>query len=116
MKSVSKKDNLFAASRFVLPEHRELYLQLKEDEKLVPQPILEEDELSEIQYRIEDSRQYDFALTVRWWQPVKGDLGRIREMRGWVKSVDTTFKRLKLVNDENCEWIDMTKITAAYPA
>ncbi|WP_370647996.1 hypothetical protein [Brevibacillus sp. M2.1A] len=40
-----KIDNLFGSSRFVLPEQRELYLSMKEDDKLVPMPILEQDEL-----------------------------------------------------------------------
>ncbi|MBO8164249.1 MAG: YolD-like family protein [Brevibacillus sp.] len=107
---ISKKDNLFAASRFVLPEHRELYLELKRDQELIPQPILEEDELMEIQYRIQDSMQYDYTVTLRWWEPVKNGQGRICEMWGWVKAVDNPYRVLKLVNDKDSQWIDMDRI------
>ncbi|MEK3745471.1 hypothetical protein NST23_22650 [Brevibacillus sp. FSL K6-0770] len=41
---ISKIDNP-TSGRFVLPQQRELYLQMKEDEKLVPMPSLEHDEL-----------------------------------------------------------------------
>ncbi|MGE7274485.1 hypothetical protein ACQKK5_23865 [Brevibacillus panacihumi] len=40
----SKVENVFGASSWVLPEQRVLYLQMKEDEKLIPQPTLEQDE------------------------------------------------------------------------
>nr|WP_158327273.1 YolD-like family protein [Brevibacillus laterosporus] len=42
----SKIKNLFGSSRLVLPEQREAYLQYRVDEKLVPMPILESDELA----------------------------------------------------------------------
>lgn len=67
----SKIDNIFAASRFVLPEQRELYLQLKEDQKLSPQPTLEEDELASFQYLIRDTARGVYALTISWWEPKK---------------------------------------------
>ncbi|WP_236841237.1 YolD-like family protein [Brevibacillus formosus] len=49
--------------RFVLPEQRELYLQVKEDDKLVTMPIVEQDELESINYIIREVRE-DYAITV----------------------------------------------------
>lgn len=51
----SKIANMFAASRFVLPEQRELYLQIKEDEKLVSMPTIEQDELESFHYALRDA-------------------------------------------------------------
>ncbi|MFA4137708.1 MULTISPECIES: hypothetical protein [unclassified Brevibacillus] len=51
-----KIDNLFGSSRFVLPEQRELYLQMKEDDKLVSMPILELDELETFDYLLRDAQ------------------------------------------------------------
>lgn len=59
----SKIDDLFTSSRFVLPEHRELYLEMQEEQKLAPRPEIEEDELAEMNFRIYDSVQYDYAIT-----------------------------------------------------
>jgi hypothetical protein len=106
----SKIENLFASSRFVLPEHRELYLQLKEDQKLVPQPMIEQDKLESFHYLIRDSGREDYAVTVSWWKPMKDDLGTICNMWGVVKHLDSNNRRIKLVNEEDAVWIDMNKI------
>ncbi|WP_411502960.1 YolD-like family protein [Brevibacillus centrosporus] len=108
----SKVENVFAASRWVLPEQRELYLQIKEDEKLVPMPVIEQDELEAFQYLIRDSAREDYAITLTWWQSVKGDLGTTSNMWGIVKWLDQNGRRLKLVNDEESHWISLDKITA----
>ncbi|NQF16090.1 hypothetical protein HPY31_19515 [Brevibacillus sp. HB1.3] len=49
-----KIDNLFGSTRFVLPEQCELYLQMKEDDKLVPMPILEQDEFETFDYLLRE--------------------------------------------------------------
>lgn len=106
----SKIANVFAASRWVLPEQRELYLQTKEDEKLVSMPTIEQDELESFHYMIRDSAREDYAVTVTWCQPVKGDIGTFCSMWGAVKWIDQQRRRIKLVNDEESQWISMDKI------
>lgn len=107
----SKIANIFAASRFVLPEQRELYLQIKEDEKLIRQPLLEQDETESMQYLIRDSAREDYAITVSWWEPVKGELGKAYSMWGVVKWIDQQGRRIKMVNDEEINWISLDRIT-----
>lgn len=68
--------------RFVLPEQRALYLQMKEDDKLVTMPKLEQDEL-----------------------------GSTCEMWGVVKWIDQNGGRIKQVNEEDIQWISMDNIT-----
>ncbi|WP_309479223.1 YolD-like family protein [Brevibacillus agri] len=98
--------------RFVLPQQRELYLQMREDEKLVPMPVLEQDELESMQYLIRDSAREDYAVTVTWWQPTKGDLGKICSMWGVVKWIDQNGRRIKLANDEDWRWIPIDAIVS----
>ncbi|TPG71556.1 YolD-like family protein [Brevibacillus laterosporus] len=84
--------------------------QLLEDKKLVEKPTIEEDELSESCYRISDSRQFDYALTINWWKATKGDRGVIESAWGWVEKFDTTFKQIKLKNDEDYWWIPVEDV------
>lgn len=58
----------------------------------------EEDELTEFCYRITDSRQFDYALTVSWWESRKGKHGVIETFWGWVVDFDSAYKRIKLKN------------------
>ncbi|MGF9909423.1 YolD-like family protein [Brevibacillus porteri] len=80
--------------RFVLPEQRELYLQVKEDDKLITMPIVEQDELESLNYVICDSARADYAITVTWWKQVKGNLGTICTMWGVVKWIDQNGRRI----------------------
>lgn len=115
----SKIDNLFGASRWILPEQREQYLQLLEDQTLVTMPELEQDELESFHYIIRDSAREDYAITVTWWQPVKDDLGKTRSMWGVIKWIDPQTRRVKLINDAESQWINMDRIigvSAADPA
>ncbi|WP_306418842.1 YolD-like family protein [Brevibacillus reuszeri] len=97
--------------RFVLPQQRELYLQMQEDAKLVPMPVLEQDELESFHYIISDSARGDYAITVTWWRPVKGELGNPCCMWGVVKWIDQNARRIKLVSDEDSQWIALDRIT-----
>lgn len=91
-----------------------MYLQLKEDEKLIPQPVLEQDELESFHYLIRDSAREDYAVTITWWQPVKGELGKICSLWGVVQWIDQHARRIKLVNDKEVQWIPMDYITNVY--
>ncbi|WP_301170997.1 YolD-like family protein [Brevibacillus nitrificans] len=93
-----------------LPEQRERYLQVKEDEKLIKQPVLEQDEMESMQYLIRDSAREDYAITVSWWESVKGDLGNTCSIWGAVKWIDQQGRRIKLVNDEEIKWVSMDRI------
>lgn len=84
----SKIQNLFGSSRFVLPEQRAAYLQYKEDQKLMPKPILEGDQLASIDYLIRDSAREDYAITITWWNPVKNNLGTTSSMWGVIQWIE----------------------------
>jgi len=107
-----KIENLFAASRFVLPEQREAYLRHREEASLQPMPVLEQDELESFHYLIRDAGREDYALSVTWWKPVKGELGMTATMSGKVAWVDPASRRLKLVDETGEQWIPLDRIVA----
>lgn len=110
MKSVSKKANLFAASRFVLPEHREMYLEMQREQALVPPPIVAEDERERFDHTLSAALQRGEPVTVRYWVPLRRELGEIRTVSGWVKRVDAANRRIKLGGDEEASWIAVNRI------
>ncbi|MED1667041.1 hypothetical protein [Brevibacillus laterosporus] len=60
-----KLENPFSI-QVVPSEPKEFYLQFNEDEKLVPMPVIEQDQLESIHYIIRDSGREDYAITVIW--------------------------------------------------
>ncbi|MGG1662860.1 YolD-like family protein [Brevibacillus sp. NRS-1366] len=107
----SKVENVFAASRWVLSEQRELYLQMKEDEKLVRMPELEQDELESFHYQLRDAGRENYAVTITWWKHKKDSLGTTCVMWGKVEWIDMNTRRVKLLTDEDVQWIPMDTIT-----
>ncbi len=105
-----KIDNLFGSSRFVLPEQRELYLSMKEDDKLVPMPILEQDELESFHYQLRDAGRENYAVAITWWKREKNGFGTTCRMWGKVEWVDTNSRKVKLLTDEDVQWIPMDTI------
>lgn len=106
----TKKNDLFGSMRMMLPEHKQAFLNHREDSKLVPKPTIEEDGLMEFAYRIQDSIQYDYALAVSYWKATKGDMGVIVEEWGIVQRIDQQAKRIKLGRDDDYVWIDLRSI------
>ena len=107
---MGKIDNLFEASRFILPEHKEGYLEWRRRENLIPQPIIEEDEYTEMCFQIQDSIQFDTAVTIHWWSATRVKMGVIESAWGWIDKIDTHSQQLKLKNDEEYWWIQLSKI------
>lgn len=106
---VSKLENPFSI-RFVLPEQRELYLQMKEDEKLVPMPEIEQDELESFHYQLRDAGREDYAVTITWWQQKRNNFGTTCTMWGKVDWIDLNRRRVKLLTVEDVQWIPMDTI------
>ncbi|MDC0764882.1 YolD-like family protein [Brevibacillus sp. AG] len=105
-----KIDNLFGSSRFVLPEQRELYLQMKEDDKLVPMPVIEQDEHESFDYRLREAQQSEKAVSITWWQHKKNELGTICTMWGAVPGINENTRKVKLLTVEDVQWIPMDTI------
>ncbi|MBO8165096.1 MAG: YolD-like family protein [Brevibacillus sp.] len=109
-----KIDDVFGASRWMLPEHAAALIDYEFEKTLVRQPTIEEDELTEFNRLIYDSVHRDYAVTVQYWVPIRRNLGEIRTVWGWVKKIDATHKQIKVVNDEDVEWIDVNRIVGVW--
>ncbi|MED4779420.1 YolD-like family protein [Brevibacillus choshinensis] len=107
-----KIDDLFGASRWVLPEQKAAILEHNAVRGLVERPSIDEDEFGEMCFRIYDSTQYDYAINVKWFVPSKGCLGTFEEAWGVVREIDATRKRFKLVNDWDSRWINVEDIVS----
>ncbi|MGC5323983.1 YolD-like family protein [Brevibacillus sp. SYSU BS000544] len=80
---------------------------------LVPCPVLEDNEIAEMHFRIYDSVTYDYALKISYWEPIYGKLGVISTVKGAVKQLDAINKKIKLADkDEDFIWIKLDSITS----
>lgn len=100
-----KLDDLFGSMRMILPEHKTEIQRMNEDRDLEPRPNVDEADFDEACFRIYDSTQYDYAITVKWFREVRRGLGVFETDWGVVKEIDTYGRRFRLVNDWDAEWI-----------
>ncbi|MDF9410797.1 YolD-like family protein [Brevibacillus halotolerans] len=107
-KPVSKKENLFATSRFILPEHRELYLRMKAEQERYCPPDLDEEERASISATLFQGLQQKRLLTLRYYD----DTGE-QCMIGHALHVDPVSQRLKLQTKHGVSWISCQTILAA---
>lgn len=63
--------NIFEAMRLVLPEHRELMEQSKRELQKRKQPLLSEDELSEMECILRDSLEHGCKIRVTLFDPLE---------------------------------------------
>jgi hypothetical protein len=99
-KSVSKKENLFVASRFVLPEHREMYLRIKAEERRYVPPELDEEQQAALSEELWRAVQSGSGVTVTYY-----DGQSPRRIGGHVIHVDQAARRIKLKDGEKSVWI-----------
>jgi hypothetical protein len=109
-----KIDDLFGSMRMVLPEHKAAILDHNAEKGLTPRPVIDEDDFGEMCFRIYDSTQYDYAITVKWFREVRRGLGVFETAWGVVREIDSARKRFKLANDWESRWIrveDLVSVT-----
>ncbi|MFD2371185.1 YolD-like family protein [Brevibacillus sp. GCM10020057] len=105
---VSKKDNLFASSRFVLPEHREWYARIKEEERRYVPPQLDLDQLGELSERVWQAYQTGSGLTLTYY-----DGHEPRRLSAHVVHIDQEKRRIKLRTDGEIHWIAFARLLQA---
>jgi len=106
---MGKKDDLFAM-KFMLPEQVTALYDHYYEKSLATMPVIEEDELLEMNQVIQESIHDDFAITVKYFHPTRKQLGVVESFWGWVQRIDQVNRQIKLVNDEDIQWISMDKI------
>ncbi len=104
-KTVSKKENLFAASRFVLPEHREMYLRIKAEQARWQPRRLDEEQQALVSEQLWLAFQQQAAVTLTY-------TGEDCEERrfGCIAHIDQPGQRIKLAGENGNTWIPFRAI------
>ncbi|MFY0544500.1 YolD-like family protein [Brevibacillus sp. H7] len=104
-KTVSKKENLFVASRFVLPEHRETYIRIKAEERRYIPPELDEEQQAALSEEVWRAFQSGSGVAVTYYD------GQSPKRRvGCVVHVDQASRRIKLKAGEEAVWIPFDRL------
>lgn len=109
-----KINDLFGSMRWTMPEQRQGIQQWTEERGLVERPVIDEIDFAENCFRIYDSTQYDYSINVKWFVPLKRQLGKYESAWGIVREIDTNRKQFKLVSDWESHWIkieDLISVT-----
>ncbi|MGN7469910.1 YolD-like family protein [Brevibacillus sp. SAFN-007a] len=99
-KRVSKKENVFVSSRFVLPEHREMYVRMKEEERRYVPPELDQDQLGALSELVWQAFQTRRVLTLTYY-----DGQSPRRLSAQVVHIDRAARRLKLRAGSEVHWL-----------
>lgn len=105
---VSKKDNLFVSSRFVLPEHREMYARIKEQERRYVPPELDSDQLAELSEQVWQAFQTGTALMLTYYDGTEPS-----RLSGYVMHIDQVQQRIKLRVDTGTQWLSFAALLQA---
>jgi hypothetical protein len=107
-KTTSKKENLFAASRFVLPEHREMYLRIKEEEARFVPPEPDDEQRAEWSGRIWQAYCDKRLIRIEWY-----DGRQVRRATGIIRHVDMADRRIKLETAEGTRRLSFEQVLQA---
>ncbi|QWU17415.1 YolD-like protein [Paenibacillus sophorae] len=96
-------------SKFILPEHRARMERDLRESQCREKPILDEQQLEEIDKALYYSKRDGAPVTLKLWDPFLD-----REAKGIVLAVDPQLKRIKLRwSDDDWDWIEMDEILLA---
>jgi len=94
---LSKGYNLrWESSRMMLPEHREQILEEKRKEQEFTPPILDDDQLQEINRMIAKSIEQERAVAITYAEKYG-----TAKFLGWIQKVNMIEGWLKIINDED---------------
>ena len=80
----------------MLPEHVVILRELVEEQKKVPKPILDEQQLEEFEHIICEAMEHDLALTFVYWES-----GAYCTAIGNVKYMDAQNRKLRILDKFN---------------
>ncbi|WP_137744818.1 YolD-like family protein [Robertmurraya siralis] len=96
MNKLTKGSNLrWESSRIMLPEHKEELIKLGKDKEKVPKPVLDEQELEQINIDIYNSLNYTMLIRITIW-----DDGYFKVIEGIVDKIDYVSKTLLIDTDK----------------
>lgn len=103
---LSKGHNLrWESSRMMLPEHKEQLLEEKRKQQEFIPPLLDHDQLEEINRKILKSIEQMRAVTITYAEKYEP-----AQFWGWIQKIDPIEGSLKIVNDDDTLSLSFTKI------
>ncbi|RQW22959.1 YolD-like family protein [Bacillus sp. C1-1] len=100
---VKRGNLLWEGSRMMLPEHKEGWLKLQQQESYIPlHEPLSEDSWQELGEIIMDAIRQQYDTTVTFWHD-----GRYHSLDGKVTKYDDLNKRIKLLLSDDYEWLNL---------
>jgi DNA-directed RNA polymerase subunit E'/Rpb7 len=92
----------------ILPEHREAWLTHIQEQKRRVKPELDEQEIQRISEVLGESYSNNSTVDLVIFNPFNDEL-----VSGVVVGLDVTTRRVKLMLDEECQWIKLSEIMSA---
>jgi len=102
----------------VLPEYKAEIQQMKVESVLVERPIIDEEDFGEMCFRVYDSTQYNYPITVKWFREVWSGRGIEETACGVMREIDVDKRMFKLVSERESVWIrveDVVQVTKKLP-
>lgn len=106
-KLTSGSNLMWESSRMMLPEHVEAILEYNEEIKKEKKPVLDEQELEQIQIIIMESLQYTVDVKITYLEG-----GYFEELIGVVSKVDMQLKQIKLETEDDYFYVFINCIVA----
>lgn len=100
---------LWASSRFMLPQHVESSVKQARDAKKKTKQALDDDVLTEIDRKLQESQQQDKIVTL-----IVFDEFEDQEHMGVVRKLDSHLRRVKLETSDGFIWIPFNDIVSVY--
>lgn len=60
--------------------------------------------------KLRDAGRENYAVAITWWKRKKKSIGTTCRMWGKVERIDTNIRKVKLLTDEDVQWIPMDTI------
>lgn len=102
-------NGLFESSRMVLPEHREAWIRREESKKVRTKPVLDDQEVQQIEYLLVESFNKRIPVVLTIFDPIED-----QRVIGVVTSINTYLREVKLVIfEDDWQWIKLKDIISA---
>ncbi|EJW14693.1 YolD-like family protein [Paenibacillus alvei] len=98
-------NGIFEGSRFILPEHREAYLEQQHERARRQRPMIDEQEWEQIGTRLQQAMQDRETVTLEMYDPFE-----VCQLTGEVIDIDILNRRVRLLLDGEKQWVKIEDI------
>nr|WP_036619890.1 YolD-like family protein [Paenibacillus alvei] len=98
-------NGIFEGSRFILPEHREAYLEQQHERSRRQRPMIDEQEWEVIGGRLQQAMSERETVTLKMFDPFEQC-----QLTGQVVEIDSLNRRVRLLLDGEKQWVKIEDI------